>query len=354
MKLHPQFRLNGTHLNGEHLRQTAYSWVKEGEDFERSVGNFILDWMDPSPTIEVNTSGSTGLPKTISLLKTHMINSARATGDYFGLKPGDSALLCLSSNFIAGKMMLVRAMVLGLEIDIAAPTSNPLVSTAKKYKFTAMVPLQAQNSLPKLHQVDQLIIGGAPISRSLRKSLEKLPSRIYETYGMTETITHIAVRRISELGTKTTKFNFQTLSGVGIKKDDRGCLVIEAPNVSNTIIITNDLVELIDGNHFKWLGRYDNIVNSGGVKLIPERIEEKLSSVIPQRFFVAGVPDAALGQKLVLLVEGVLDSGPLSDKISALKVLTRFEVPKELICVDQFFETVSGKVDRQKTLSATL
>ncbi len=344
--IHPDFKLNGVHYGFDELQEIGYSLVKEGRPFEVSIGDFLMDWASERTTLDVFTSGSTGNPKRITIKKEHMVNSAHSTGAYFDLDSGDSALLCLPCTGIAGKMMLVRAMVLGLALDYVEPSSSPLFGT-KRYDFVAMVPLQVQKSLHHLNRIKTLLIGGAPISNSFRKKLETLSTQTFETYGMTETLTHVAVKSISN-GSDC----FETLPGISIYKDDRDCLVIQAPNISDAEIVTNDIVELISVDTFKWLGRYDSIINSGGVKLIPEQIEEKLSKLIEPRFFVTGVPDATLGQKLVLVVEGAQKSdSDLLKQIKNLNSLNNYEIPKEIHNVKSFEETSTGKVDRNKTLT---
>lgn len=345
--IHPDFQLNDAIYSRQELKRLAETLYKKGEAFQKPIGYFLLDWLSDSSTVKVNTSGSTGTPKTIVLKKEHMVNSALATGTYFGLGPKQKALLCLPCTGIAGKMMLVRAMVLGLHLDMVEPSSNPLTDTAKTYDFVAMVPLQVKNSIHEMDRVGQVIIGGAPVDSNLRSELSKLPVRAYETYGMTETITHIAVKGIDE----NLAAPFEVLPNVAISKDDRGCLVIDAPKISDSKVITNDLVELINENEFIWLGRYDSIINSGGIKLVPEKIEKKLSSIIGLRFFVAGIPDDVLGEKLVLVIESdPFDTDQLFLKMKGLEGISKYEVPKQVFFVESFIETPSKKVDRKKTL----
>ncbi len=354
--MHPQFKLNGYSYNNETLREVATTLFRDGKPYEQAIGDFLQHWLNTSKTIAVSTSGSTGSPKKISLKKEYMINSALATGSFLNINPGDSALLCLSAEFIAGKMMLVRALVLGLDLDTVAPTSKPLQSLSKSYDFCAMVPLQAQNSLPDLNSVKTLILGGAPVSSGLAQELKALHTNIYETYGMTETVSHIGLKQITSEGLLENSSYFQTLPNVSIAVDNRDCLVITAPRVSDKKIVTNDLVRLKDPTRFTWLGRYDNIINSGGIKLIPEEIEAKLAASLNHRFFIAGVPDAELGEKVVLFVEGRQDGQLLLEKLKANKALTRFEIPKEVVTVVTFKETKNGKVDRmatQKSLGKT-
>lgn len=349
VEIPPQFKLNGHGYSNEELKEVAYSLIKEGEDFEKEIGDFLLDWLSPDSELTVRTSGSTGIPIGVALKKQHMVNSAKVTGEYFGLEPGDRVLLCLSTGYIAGKMMLVRAMVLGLEIDFVAPTSGPLDGVTESYKFCAMVPLQLESSINRLNQIETVIVGGAPVSSQLRNLIKLSSTKVFETYGMTETITHVAVRPLNYTDTRSDHYAFEILPDISISQDDRKCLVINAPNISDEPVVTNDIVELISEKEFLWLGRYDNVINSGGIKLIPEHIERKLSSLIKSRFFVSALPDEKLGQKLVLVVEGEEIEG-LQELI--LKAdLKKFELPKEIYYVPAFKNTTNGKIVREKSLS---
>ncbi len=338
--VHNSFKLNGFHLNREDLCRVAYSFIKEGEDFEKPVGNFLLDWFDGKDYIEMQTSGSTGTPKFIKVDKQSMVNSAIATGNFFDLKPGDRALQCLPVKYVAGKMMLIRSIILGLDLDYVEPSSRPIENIDQKYDFAAMVPLQAKNSLKDLKKIKKLIIGGSLISPSLEKELMNLSTEVYETYGMTETVTHIAAKRVGETA-------FTVLPDVTISYDDRNCLVIHAPKIiKNEIVITNDLVELVNENQFVFLGRIDNIINSGGVKIIPELVEHKLSGLINKRYFIASKEDAELGEKVVLVVEG--DDFEIDKSI--FEKLDKYEYPREIIFVKKFKETENGKVLRKESL----
>ena len=337
--VHNYFKLNGYHLNAKDLCRVAYSYIKEGDAYEQSIGEFFLDWFDKKDYIEMTTSGTTGLPKLVRLKKQAMIQSALATGDFFGLEPGDKALLCLPTQFIAGKMMLVRSLILGLELDVVSPSLHPLQFNTTTYDFVAMVPLQVQNSIDGLSKVRKLIIGGAKLDSTLEEKLLPLKTEIYETYGMTETITHIAAKRLGDSV-------FSILPNVKISQDDRQCLVIHVATISDEPIVTNDLVELVNEQQFKFLGRIDNVINSGGVKLIPEQIEAKLTGKIANRFFVTGLPDTTLGEKLVLVIEGEKQEfAP-----DFFDVLGKYEKPKEIVFVSKFKENENGKLLRKPTL----
>jgi o-succinylbenzoate---CoA ligase len=337
--VHNCFKMNGNHFNNQQMLEVAYSYIKEGDAYEQQVGNFFLDWFDNNSFLYLQTSGTTGAPKSIKIEKQAMVNSALATGDFFELEPTNKVLHCLPAQYIAGKMMFVRAFVLGLDIDFVHPSLHPLNKNETKYDFAAMIPLQAQNSLHKLHNIKKLIIGGVKMNPNLEKSLITVKSEIFETYGMTETITHIAAKRVGEQG-------FKVLPNINIKVDNRNCLVIDAPKISNDTIITNDLVEMIGKNQFSYLGRLDNVVNSGGIKLIPEQIEDKLSDKIESRFFVTGIPDNDLGEKLILVIEG--NKYEVNDNI--FNQLSKHQKPKEIVFVSKFQETENGKILRKESI----
>ncbi|WP_224490314.1 AMP-binding protein [Robertkochia flava] len=352
-KIHLKFKLNGNPFSREDLQEVAYSFVKEGKPFEKSVGNFLMDWLDHHDFIEVTTSGSTSRPKRVKVDKQYMVNSALASGDFFGLNPGDTALHALPADFIAGKMMLVRAMILGLEIDLVEPGSKPLKKTEESYDFSALTPMQLYNSLDDLDRIKKLIVGGAPVSRELIESIQDKRTMVYETYGMTETVTHIAARQLNNFknAKEVEQSYFRVLPNISIKTDQRGCLVIDAPHITDETVVTNDLVSIVDNNQFEWLGRYDNMINSGGVKLIPELIEEKFAQSLSNRFFVCGMKDKELGEKLVMVIEDdPAKEDDYWDTLKKVKGLGKYEMPKSLLFTDRFEETENGKVIRHATL----
>jgi O-succinylbenzoic acid--CoA ligase len=296
--------------------------------------------LDASETIQLTTSGTTGNPKTITLSKQAMVHSALATADYFKLQPGNKALLCLPARYIAGKMMLVRTFIIGLELDILPSSSNlEALLSEKTYDFVALVPLQAENSIDKLHQFKKIIIGGASVSRELSHKLQNLNNEIYETYGMTETISHIAAKRIDSE-------TFTVLPNVTLASDDRDCLVLNVPFISEALITTNDIVELVNNTEFKWIGRYDSIINSGGIKLVPEQIEAKIAKHLTVPFFITGIPDALLGQKVILVLEGAKIELPKT----LFEKLDKFEIPKDIFFIPQFERTATAKINIKKTL----
>jgi len=353
-KVHNRFKFNGHHFNFEELKEVAYSLIKEGEPFEKVTGNFLIDWLNTKDFLNVQTSGSTGLPKQIKLKKQAMVNSAIATGDFFGLKPGDKALHCLPSHYIAGKMMFVRALVLGLELDFVAPTSQPIFNYKKHYDFCAMVPLQLKQSIDYIQNIKTIIVGGSRAPKPLLEKIKNSASIFFETYGMTETVTHVALRQLQSKHYKGEKY-FTALPHVKFSQDERKCLVVDAPNLVKDALITNDIIDLKSNTSFKLLGRYDNVINSGGVKLFPEQIEDKLQPYIDERFIIASKKDIDLGEKLILIIENPsLSLEIIQKKIQKLKTLDKFEIPKKLYQVDRFIETSTGKIQRKKTIEALL
>lgn len=352
---HIKFRLQEKSFNSVH------ELLVFSQQISLEVHTFLVEWFNEKSFVEVKTSGSTGSPKVIQLQKKHMINSAIATGDYFNLPENTTALLCMSPNYIAGKMMLVRALTLGWQLDIVEATSSPLKNIEKKYDFSAMVPLQLNNSLEEIHKIKKLIIGGGVVSNELLNKIQHIKTEVFATYGMTETITHIAVKKLNVISSAVEKSKgvesyYKALPNIKISVDKRSCLIIGAPNVSDSLIITNDVVELVSSTEFKWLGRFDSIINSGGIKLIPEQIEEKLSAFINQRFFVAGISDEELGEKLILIIESsnVLSENVIRNSVKNLQSLSKFEIPKEIYFIQNFIETPTGKVNRKETLERIL
>lgn len=343
--IHNRFRLDGVHYRFSDLSEVAYSLIKEGEDHERAIGDFLMDWIRPNDIISLKTSGSTGSPKWISYHKQSMVNSALATGDHFGLSIGDRALHCLNADFIAGKMMLVRAMILGLEIDLVPPQGNVLLHSDKTYDFAAMVPLQVANAFKELDRVKTLLIGGAPSSTKLKAELKNKKTVCFETYGMTETLTHIASRRING-GVN----HFATLPNVKISQDERDCLVIEVPYLTEEKIITNDLVVLKDDSTFTLKGRVDNVINTGGVKVLPEEVEAKISAHMDLPFLVGSIDDSHLGQMIVLLIEGESADNLLED-LAKIEQMTKYEMPKQVFHLKEFIRTANGKVKRKDTFA---
>ena len=350
-KVHLKFKINRIHYTYDDLMEVAYSFVKEGEDYEQAIGAFLLDWLDGNDYINVKTSGSTGQPKIIKLKKQSMVNSALATGDFFNLKPGDKALFCLPADYVAGKLMIIRAIILGLELDTVKPTSYPIFDSQHQYDFCAMVPIQLQNCKTYCNTIKTIIVGGAPVSSKLKKSIINVESNVYESYGMTETVSHIALKKLNNFDSENKNApHFKVLPHISVSQDDRGCLVVDAPTISEGIVVTNDIIKLYSETEFEWVGRFDNVINSGGIKLFPEQIEAKLHEAIESRFFIASQPHDILGEQLILVLESELNE--VDDSI--FNELDKYEIPKVIYAINTFTETALGKIHRKKTLEAAL
>lgn len=329
-------------------------------DISPEVYAFLEEWFDEKEYVTGHTSGSTGTPKEIRLSKSDMRASARITNEFFGIGAESVLLLCLSVSYIAGKMMVVRALEAGAELRITEVSSRPFrgwdgnpdgrtAGAGKLIELAAMVPLQVEETLKTaaerevLSSVRQLIIGGAPVSPQLEQELQGCPVRCFATYGMTETVSHVALR---ELGKGP---EYTAVGEVEFSLDGRGCLVIYAPHLQAREFITNDLVEVTDKRHFRWLGRYDYMINSGGLKFSPEVLEHKIAPLFSGRFFITSQPDQRLGERIVLVIEGPAYTKEKEQQLQAglRQLLTPYEQPKQILYLPHFKETVSGKLIRR-------
>lgn len=316
-------------------------------EFENKTIFFLEEWQSDSETVKVQTSGSTGIPKVFEIEKNKMINSAVMTCNFLGLKENDTALLCLPVEYISGKMMIVRSFERKMKLIVTEPSLKPLENLESEVDFCAMTPLQVENSLDKLHLIKNLIIGGAAVSESLKKrilevkSQNSTPNRIFETYGMSETLSHIALKQLSPQA----EDYFTAFENVDISKDERGCLTIFAPNVNAEVLQTNDLVEIKDNNQFRFLGRIDNVINSGGAKIFPEQLEALVKKEIQNEVVFLGLEDESLGQKLILIIEGE-ESDNLMNKISGIQFEKSFHKPKKIIFINEIPRTPNGKINR--------
>ncbi len=328
-------------------------------EFEKETLAFCTQWLKGAQTFKLTTSGSTGTPKEILITRSQMEASARLTIEALGLKKGMTSLVCLDTKFIAGKMMLVRSLVNGMNMVAVEPGANPLKAINQKIDFAALVPYQAEKvldeSCEQLNQLKCAIIGGAPISIALKEKMQSTTCPLYATYGMTETISHIALQKLN--GADAQDF-FQTQPGVKIDLDARECLTIYADYLGQEPIVTNDLVKIQSPSTFLWLGRIDNIINTGGAKVSPEKIESVFERIlrkknIASRFFISSIVHAKLGQQVILVVEGKAfsneDQQTLLSAASAL--LGKFEIPKGVFFVEKFIETATGKINRKETVN---
>ena len=319
---------------------------------ESDVVDFLAQWYGPENTVTVHTSGSTGPPKAIFLEKTFVAQSAMRTLEFFELKPGQRILLCLPLRYIAGKLMVVRALLGRLDLCTAEPTDEfAFLAQCRDtpFRFAAMVPNQVAKLLDhpeRFEGLGALLIGGSALPATLETQLQTLPTACFASYGMTETATHIALRRIN--GPDASDF-FQCMGDISVGLSPKGCLTIEMPGLDKSApLITNDMAELIDSVAFRILGRADNVIISGGIKYFPETIEKKLESAIEQPFFIDSLPDETLGHCMVLVIEAMPDN-LLEKKMAQLfdQHLDRYERPKKIVFKKPFKRTETGKIIRQ-------
>lgn len=308
---------------------------------------FLADWHSASPTLLVHTSGSTGLPKPILVEKRRMEASARITCKFLGLKQGDSALLCMPLDYIAGKMMVVRAETCGLHLVNIPPSGHPFATVHEKIDFAAMVPLQVYNTLQvaeerqRLMSVRHLIIGGGAVDDNLKSQLADFPNAVWSTYGMTETLSHIALRRLN--GPEATEW-YTPFDGVQVFLTDDGCLVIDAPAVHEGKLVTNDIAELRDDNTFRIIGRKDNVICSGGIKIQIEEVERLLHKSLTIPFIITHAQDERFGQVVVLLMES---GSPAEVSSICQRVLPKYWQPRHILLVDHLPMTATGKPARK-------
>lgn len=328
--------------------------------FETNTFTFISAWISGEKEFAITTSGSTGSPKTIMITRDQMIASAQLTVRALDVKSLDTCLVCIDTKFIGGRMMLVRALQTGLRIFAVDPCPNPLEKIPEDLwvNFAAFVPYQLESILQSnrpwlLNRVTKVIIGGAPLRMTTIDKLDQYACTLWATYGMTETISHIALQALNG---KQKQNYFESLPGIELDVDHRNCLILNVPYVSEKIV-TNDVVELIDNRRFRWIGRFDNIINTGGVKVNPEKIEATVQRFFeensrPLRFFIHGMEDEQFGSRVVLVMEAnTIDEDFLTSlRIFLSSTLSRFEIPKSALLVPRFSETENGKINRLQTV----
>ncbi len=321
------------------------------------LNEFLAEWQNDSPTVLVHTSGSTGKPKPLLVEKRRMEASARITCQFLGLKEGDTALLCMPLDYIAGKMMVVRALTCGLKLIVEEPSGLPLFrphltspNLGETIDFAAMVPLQVWNLLQqapqRLRQIRHLIIGGGAINDELAAALQDLPHAVWSTYGMTETLSHIALRRLN--GPERSSW-YTPFEGVDVSLNEEGCLVIDAPAVHDGPLVTNDIAELstlhspLSPKQFRILGRKDNVICSGGIKIQIEEVERLLHPHLHEPYMITKEPDTKLGEQVVLLTES-----PDIPTVQGVcrQVLPKYWQPRKYISVAQIPLTETGKPAR--------
>lgn len=317
------------------------------------LAEFLAEWNNASDKVLVHTSGSTGEPKPLWVEKRRMEASARLTCDFLGLQPGDTALLCMPLDYIAGKMVVVRSLVRGLRLINVAPSGHPLKSLSQPPVFAAMVPMQVYNSLQTHHEreilarIKHLIIGGGAVDKALEAELRSMPGNVWSTYGMTETLSHIALRRLNG---DTADDWYTPFGGVDVSMGSDGCLVIKAPMVCAATLYTHDLAEIAtDGRRFRILGRKDNVIDSGGIKMRMEEIEEALLPHLAFPFMITKRCDKRLGEAVTMLAECDEESADDIRRICE-NVLPRYWRPKYYIFIGKLPLTATGKPARAKAL----
>ena len=311
-----------------------------------TLDDFLTEWNNADDRLLVHTSGSTGKPKPMMVEKARMLNSARITCDFLGLKPGDTALLCMSLDYIAGKMMVVRSIERGLRLVSVKPSGHPLSDDSLgDVDFAAMVPMQVYNSLQipeereRLNRIKHLIIGGGAIDDALAAELSVMPNAVWSTYGMTETLSHIALRRLN--GKDASEW-YQPFDSVKVSVNEEGCLVINAPLVCPDTLVTNDIVEIKEGK-FRIKGRKDNVICSGGIKIQIEEVESLLRSHLTAPFMLAKKKDGKFGEIAVLVTEA---DDLVSVEQVCRQVLPKYWVPREYLHVAKLPMTETGKPKR--------
>ncbi len=308
-----------------------------------TIKQFLTEWNDDKPYVIAHTSGSTGTPKPIKLLKDDMVASALATCAFFGINESSLLVCPLSPSYIAGKMMIVRSIVSGANILMPRPSNHPSIDTTQQISLMAIVPSQIEGIAQHCDKIDNLLIGGAAVPRVLENRLKTLSCESFVSYGMTETCSHVALRRV-----KDERMIYHAMPGVTFECDSRDCLVVNVPHLSVRQVVTNDIVKLHDPEHFEWIGRYDNVINTGGLKVFAEEVEQRLSEHIETPFYIAGEDDPKWGTRVTLHIEKTEEEGD-SVTLSELcrKVLRPHEVPKHIYFHSKLNRTESGKLRRQ-------
>ncbi len=352
-------------INGKTYRLDKYlndpSTIADLDEYEKKVLSFSINWLGGGKTVELKTSGSTGPPKVISIHRSQLVSSARMTIEFLNLVNGGRALLCLNPEYIAGIMMIVRSFTAGMSLYAVSPSSNPMLRKDLDYSFdlTALVPYQVTNIIHKagsasnLKKIKNVLIGGSEMHPSLIQTLSEFPNAIFQTFGMTETVSHIALKRIS--GSNPSDY-YEIMGGISIDTDSRGCLTICGPVTGGDMIISNDLVELIDNKRFRWKGRIDDIIITGGIKVNIRDLESRIHELflnhnISGNYFVSKLPDLKLGDKIILLVEKKEKGPGISEMRDLLRAhLEKYEMPKEIYMLAKFKMTKTGKIDKKSTL----
>ncbi|TRX46516.1 AMP-binding protein [Bacteroides sp. HF-5092] len=347
--------LEGKEYTSEDIRQLIAGGAEVHSPALWDLYLFLNEWFNASPVITVYTSGSTGTPKELIVRKDQMMQSARLTCEFLNLKEGQSALLCMNLRYIGAMMVVVRSLVAGLNLIVRPASGHPLADIKEPLGFVAMVPLQVYNTLQipeekeRLKQTDILIIGGGAVDEALEAEIKHLPTAVYSTYGMTETLSHIALRRLN--GTSASE-HYYPFSSVKLSLSAENTLIIDAPLVCDGTLQTNDIARIYPDGSFMILGRKDNVINSGGIKIQAEEIEKVLRPFIPLPFVITSVPDHRLGQAVTLLIAGQLDTKEIEDKLQT--ILEPYYRPRYILTTDCIPQTKNGKISRAECRALAL
>ena len=348
-------KLSSVWIEGRRFNQVQLKdWinVKTSSNYLLKIKQVYRNWFSDSLFFEVETSGSTGAPKIIRLQKDKMYNSALKSLNYFELRQGQKVLLALPAEKIGGLMLIIRAIIGNLNLYHIKPRLDPLnLWNAEEIDFCSLTPSQLfaikeeQLSLGKLRVIKRVLLGGSDINQALSSFIQKENNDFYHSYGMTETISHVAIRKLNGMNRSA---YFSALEGISFKSNDEDQLIICSDQLLNKDLVTNDIVTLIDKKTILWRGRKDNVVNSGGIKLVVEEIEDKIKQLVKLPFYLVGIPDDLLGEKLVLMIEGVnfSQSELKSLKLDFEGVLQKYEIPKDILMVSRFSYTANGKLIR--------
>ncbi|CAN5911308.1 AMP-binding protein [soil metagenome] len=331
--------------------------------YEAKVLELCRNWLTGGQEFPICTSGSTGPAKLLVLTREQLEASARRTLRLLGLQPGDRTLVCLNVEAVGGLMMVVRGLLGQLPLTVLEPTAHPAeaLTSDPPFAFASFVPLQLQSLLahppdlrPQLNLLKALLVGGAPVGAELQRQIQEVTAPVFHTYGMTETASHIGLRRLNGPDPEEA---YTVPEEIRIEQDDRGCLTIRGDVTRQETFVTNDLVELLPGNRFRWLGRLDHVLNSGGYKVQVEKVETALAAALAlgnldRKVAVVGVPDEKLSQRVVAVLEGKpLDESEENRLLEELrKGLHPYEVPKELWYQPLLPQTPTGKLDRIRIL----
>jgi o-succinylbenzoate---CoA ligase len=342
----------------EDIRMNGADLLNEADTIHQTTFQLAQQWLSGQTEFVFFTSGSTGIPKEIRLQRTQLEASAKGTIEALKLTSGEHILLCMHTRFIGGAMLLIRGLLIDAHITLQIPSANPLqpIAVDHPYTFASFTPMQlfaaidnTDEEQQKLARFKHVLVGGGSIDQRLEEHLTHIPTHIFHTYGMTETVSHIALKHIG------VDAFFKTLPGVFIRTDERGCLSIQSPSTLNEWVQTNDIVTLHDTQHFELLGRADDVINSGGIKILPGKIEKAIRQILQQsltNIIVTGIPDAKLGSKLIAILESpnsIETLQPLLEK-KLPGLVGKYEIPKQFVVIPKLAYTGSGKPDKAETL----